>query len=108
MAESILENLANIYALSKKQEENLIDMLLRLKYLEDEGRKSFTKEAIIFVEEIIAVWYSVVLSFTLYMRSNVSFFLPIFLIFFLIGTATFRASYYESGLAYTSFIKLVD
>lgn len=101
MAESILENLYNIYALSKKQEEKLIDMIIRLKNLEDEGRKSFTKEAIVFLEEIISVWCSTVLSFSLSMRSNVSFLLPIFLIFFLIGTTIFRASYYESGLAYT-------
>ncbi|KAF7413423.1 hypothetical protein HZH68_001912 [Vespula germanica] len=58
MGESILENLRNIGALSKKQEEKLIDMLLRLKNLEDQDRKDLMKEAKEFVKEIINDWSS--------------------------------------------------
>lgn len=97
MAESILENLRNIGRLSKKQEEQLIDILLRLKNLEDKDKESFMKEVKVFVKEIFSDWNSPA-SFSLLMRSNVFFFLTIFLIFFVLGTTIFRASDYETHL----------
>lgn len=99
MGESILENLRNIGALSKKQEEKLIDMLLRLKNLEDQDKKDFMKEAKEFVKEIINDWSSAA-SFSSSMQSNVLLFLAIFLIFFVIGTTISRGSDYESELTY--------
>ncbi|KAL2747243.1 hypothetical protein V1477_005613 [Vespula maculifrons] len=99
MGESILENLRNIGALSKKQEEKLIDMLLRLKNLEDQDKKDFMKEAKEFVKEIINDWSSAA-SFSSSMQSNVLLFLAIFLIFFVIGTTMSRGSDYESELTY--------
>nr|KAF7433905.1 hypothetical protein H0235_002096 [Vespula pensylvanica] len=99
MGESILENLRNIGALSKKQEEKLIDMLLRLKNLEDQDKKDLMKEAKEFVKEIINDWSSAA-SFSSSMQSNVLLFLAIFLIFVVIGTTTSRGSDYESELTY--------